>query len=395
MSCRVAGPLVAVVLGTVVGCQKPQEMKPFQPEPDYSRPLPPGQLALRKIGPEAYPDFSRGFADRAGLEEAIRNSLEYLGRPSSRRYFPYGDVSHARAVRSLERFLELLRTARSGTEFDAAIRREFDVYQSVGWDGRGTVWFTGYYTPIFEGRRQREGRFRYPLYAKPVDLVVDPEGVVLGRRRPDGSVEPGYPTRRQIEEGRILDGQEIAWLKDPFEAYVATVQGSAKLRLPDGTLYELGYAGNNGHEYTPIAKQMIADGVIDKNRLSLQTLLEYFRANPQKTYYYTWKNDRYVFFQERPGGTWGSLNVQVTPYRTIATDKSVYPRACLSYLVTTLPRPGGQQGAYAGFALDQDTGGAIRAAGRCDLYIGTGPSAESIAGRVGAEGKLYYLFVKE
>jgi len=352
---------------------------------------------LRKIGPESYPDFSRGFDNRAGLEQAIRNSLNYLSKPSSQKYFPYGEITHARAVASLNRFLELLATARSGKELDDAIRREFDVYQSVGCDDRGTVFFTGYYCPIFEGRKQRDGRFCHPLYKLPPDLVKDEEGRTLGRRTPEGRLVP-YSTRRQIMEQHLLDGWEIAWLKSPFEAYVVTVQGSAKLRLPDGSLYELGYAGNNGHDYTPVGELLIADGVIGRNDLSLQTLLRYFERNPQQVPRYCWRNDRFVFFQERPGGPYGSLNEPVIPFRSIATDKEVFPRACLAFINTRLPRV--YDGRievlpFSSFALDQDTGGAIRAAGRCDVYMGIGPAAEAVAGRTGAEGTLYYIFLRE
>lgn len=385
-------PLFSVIL---FGCPK-NELEPFRPtEKDYSRPLAPGEMALRKIGPDRYPDFSRAYYDRAALIASLDNSLAYLRKPSSRRYFPYLDVSHERAVASLQRMRQLLESVSSPQELDAAIRREFEVYQSVGYDDRGTVFFTGYYCPIFEGRKQYDSTFRFPLYRKPPDLVVDSEGMTQGRRTPDGGIVPYY-TRREIEEGGVLSGLEIAWLKDPFEAYVATVQGSTKLRLADGSLYELGYGGNNGHEYQSVAKKMVADGVLKRNEVSLQAMLRYFREHPRDVWKFTWHNPRYVFFQERAGGPFGSLNVPVTPYYSIATDKLVFPRACMAFLTTELPDPQTRQiRPYASFALDQDTGGAIRAAGRSDIYIGIGAGAEAIAGRIGAEGKLYYIFLKE
>ncbi len=399
---RRLGVVVAftVGLGVLWGCPKPKEtLEAFKPPPakDYGKPLPPGALALRKIDPRDYPDFGRGFENRAGLEQAIRHSLAYLAKPSSHKYFPYGDITHERAVKSLERFLDVLAAARSPEELNRAVREQFEVYQSVGCDDMGTVYFTGYYCPIFEGRKQKEGPFRYPLYSLPPDLVKDEEGQALGRRLPDGRIEPRYPTRREIEQGRLLDGLEIAYLKSAFEAYVVTVQGSAKLRLADGSIFEVGYAGNNGHNYTPIAMAMVNDGVIRRDEVSLQTLLRYFREHPEQTYHYCWKNDRYVFFREAPGGPYGSLNVPVTPFRSLATDKQVFPRACLAFVTANLPTTSGTsptQAPYATFALDQDTGGAIRAAGRCDIFMGVGPSAEAIAGRTGSEGALYYLFAR-
>ena len=104
-------------------------------------------------------------------------------------------------------------------------------------------------------------------------------------------------------------------------------------------------------------------------------------------------NQRYVFFTQRPGGPFGSLNQPVTPFATIATDKSVYPRAMPSFVVTTIPGDAGDA-SYKAIMLDQDTGGGIRASGRCDLYMGIGPQAEQLAGRETATGQLYYLAVK-
>lgn len=399
MFCTVVRLAPLFLITVLTACEKTPELGAFQPpkEKDYSKPLAPGQLALRKIGPERYPDFGLGFNNRIGLKRAVEYSLQYMAKPSSQKYFPYGDITHERAVRSMQHFLQVLDTAQSPQQLNEMIRRDFDVYESVGCDDNGTVFFTGYYTPIFEGRRQRDERFKYPLYRLPSDLMKDSEGNAIGRRRPDGGTDPKYPSRQEIEQGRLLDGLEIAYLKTPFEAYVITVQGSAKLKLNDGSIYELGYAGNNGYDYNPIAKQMIADGKIRREDLSLQTLLRYFEQHPGDVYKYAWLNPRYVFFKEAPGGPFGSIGVPVTDLRSIATDKQVFPRACVAFFSTKLPVVQGsqvQQVPYAAFACDQDTGGAIRAAGRCDIFMGIGPSAEAVAGRTGSEGHLYYIFIK-
>ncbi len=395
-------------LALLVGCEAPLNEEPWVPprmdraaeevapgpEADYGRPLAAGQLALRKIPPEQYPDFSPGFADLAGLERAIRYSQEYLRKPSSQRYFPYGEITHRQAVDSLEAFLSLIRSGRSPQELDAALRQDFEVYQSIGWDDRGTVLFTGYYTPIFDGRMQREEGFDYPLHAMPPDLVKTAEGVTRGRKTADGSIVPYY-TRREIVEQNKMRGLEIVWLRDPFEAYIATIQGSVKVRLGGGDLYELGYAANNGYDYKSVGQQLVADGVLSRNELSLQRLRRFFAENPEKVNEYCNQNDRYVFFQPERGGPFGSINVPVTPYRTLATDKEVFPRACMAFFETTMPSSRSPTpAAYAGFALDQDTGGAIRAAGRSDVYFGVGPEAEALAGATLSEGRLYYVFLR-
>jgi membrane-bound lytic murein transglycosylase A len=293
--------------------------------------------------------------------------------------------------------------AREGDAYlNRMIRANFEVYQSIGAPDpstggySGRVLFTGYFTPIYSASLRRTEEFKYPLYKRPADLVRnEATGDVLGRRMPDGSITPKYYSRTEIEQGKLLSGQELVWLKDRFDAYVIGVQGSARLRLPDGRIYEIGYAGHNGYDYTSPGEQMIKDGKISKQQLSLRGLKNYFAAHPQDVDKYLSLNKRFVFFAERPGGPFGSLNVPVTPFATIATDKAIYPRALPAFLWTKIPV--GESGAtreYKSILLDQDTGGAIRAAGRCDIYMGVGDVAERLAGHQLHEGKLYYFAVK-
>jgi membrane-bound lytic murein transglycosylase A len=132
--------------------------------------------------------------------------------------------------------------------------------------------------------------------------------------------------------------------------------------------------------------------------MNLSAMIAYFKQHPDEVASYTALNPRFVFFIEEKGNPRGSLNEEVTPLRSIATDKSIFPPASLTFISTRLPyekdgvmadRP------YTGFGFDQDTGGAIRAPGRCDIYIGIGEAAGKRAGGVYQEGKLYYLFVKQ
>lgn len=390
--------LVALVL-TVSGCEndEPVAVVPDQ-EPDYGNPLPPGEKALFKLtDPSMYPDFSEGYLRRANLELAAGYSLEYLSKPSSRRHYPYLDITHERAVASIEAFLDVLATANSGPELDRMIKERFDIYMSRGYDNNGIVWFTGYYRPIFDARLERDATFRYPLYRRPDDLELEP---VTGQYRRKGGGP--YYTRSEIDTGALAGrGLELCWLKDRFEAYIVTIQGSGRLRLADGSLYDIAYHGNNGHEYTSVGQRLVDKGLISANELSLQGLIEFFRNHPEELDAALAVNDRYVFFYHpsQPGPAIGSLNVPVTEFRSIATDKEVYPPACTAYLVTEIPAHMADGSikphSYSGFAFDQDTGGAIRAAGRCDFFLGTGPRMGELAGRTFSEGELYYIFVKE
>jgi len=386
--------LLSILLPTVVfftGCQRPRA------RPDYDRPLPPGELALRKItNPQQLPDFTYGCYDMSWMKKAIDNSLNYLGKPSSRQFFPYGYITHQHAVDSLKAFKALIDSGTRGEQLNKAIIEQFDVYISAGWDDKGTVLFTGYYTPIFDGSPVRDGRFQYPLYSQPDDLVKGPLGQILGRRRPDGQITQ-YPSRTELQNSNMLKGTELVWLSDPFEVYIAHVQGSAKLKMPDGKLITLSYSANNGHEYHSVAKELIQDGRIASDKMSLAAMIDYFKAHPDQVSQYIRRNPRFVFFHRSQGPPRGSINEPVTPMRTIATDKSIYPQACLAFISTTLPmmvRGTIYRQPSSRFVLDQDTGGAIRAPGRCDIYMGTGHKAGKLAGQTYQEGKLYYLFLK-
>jgi len=385
--------LVLLASLTLVGCKTAQEIE----APQYDKPLPPGAYALRKItDPAMFPNLTFACYELKDLREGVHNSLSYLSKPSSKQFFPMADITHDRTVASLRAMAQLLDSGLFGKELDAAIRARFEFYQSVGCDDRGTVLYTGYYTPIFDGSLKPSEKYKYPLYKQPADLVKNDTGEILGQKLADGSVKP-YPDRREIDQSGMLKGQEVAWLTDPFEVYIAHVQGSAILRMPDGKQVTLGYAATNGHEYNSVGSQMIKDGLVPSQGLSLKAMIDYFKAHPQQVDKYVYQNPRYVFFRTDSGNPRGCLNEPVIPMRSIATDKSIYPRASLAVVKTKLPRAIGgavRKSAYTGFALDQDAGGAIRAPGRCDVYMGVGDTAGKMAGQVYEEGKLYYLFVK-
>jgi membrane-bound lytic murein transglycosylase A len=392
---------VGIVLGlltVLTGCSN--KKKPM----DFGRELPPGQVALRKISPGEYPDFSKATWNLNVLGRSIDQSIAYLRHPSARRGFPYLDISHERALATCAAFRELVQQAQgrpdAGTFIDKQIRQNFEVYKSVGApnaEGGGfsdIVLFTGYFTPIYDASLTRQGAFQWPIFKRPANLVADPV---------TGETAQPYLTRQQIETG-ALAGQELVWLKSRWEAYVITVQGSARLRLPDGRMYEIGFAGHNGHEYTSPGQAMVRDGVLTSSELNIKRLGEIFAQRPELMDKYLWMNQRTVFFTERPGGPFGALNVPVTTYATIATDKTVdsvsgmtvYPRAMPAFLNVPMPLPEDptKNWQFQGFMMDQDTGGAIRAAGRTDIYMGVGEPAERVAGHQLNQGELYYIAVK-
>jgi membrane-bound lytic murein transglycosylase A len=166
------------------GCAPKEKQQEFL---GYDRPLGPGEQALVKItNPYEIPDFTLACIDLDGLDVAIAHSLNYMKKPSSKQFFPISSISHERVVKSLEKFSEYINSGMTEAELNQAIRDNFDVYMSVGCDKRGTVLFTGYYTPIFEGSWEQTDNYIYPLFKKPTNLVKGAFGEILGRQTADG-----------------------------------------------------------------------------------------------------------------------------------------------------------------------------------------------------------------
>lgn len=363
---------------------------------DFNAPLPKGAPALIRVTDEsAWPDLREGWLNREELLPALERSIGWTSREYAKQFFPIEGIGQGKALASLERFRDLLGSSTSAADFEASVQREFALYKSAGWDGRGGgVLFTGYYTPILDGRLVGNSTYRYPLYALPDDLEKGSHGEILGQRTSTG-LRP-YPDRRAIEASGQLAGRELelVWFAKPLDAFIAHVNGSAFVRLADGSMARFGYAGNNGREYTSLAKELVAEGELPKGGSNLAAIRHWADTNPDRVDRFLERNERYVFFTPITGNPRGSLNLEVTAGRTLATDKSLFPRGAVVFVETHTPGAQLTDGPrFSQFMLDQDTGGAIRTAGRGDIYIGVGEAAEAASGRMKAEGQLYYLFL--
>ena len=366
--------------------------------PNYDRALEEGAPALLAVPSDEVPDFAMDWSLREEILPALDRSIDWIHRGHAKNHFPIEGVDIHRARASLVRFRELLTTASNRKDFDRSIREEFTWYVSAGWNGRGGgVLFTGYCTPLLEGSLTRGGGYDYPLYALPDDLIKHDQGTRVTWAVGGGDLP--YPSRSAIEAGAMLEGKglELAWLRDPVDAFIAHVNGSAFIRLPDGGIHRLGYAGKNGAPYHSLGKELISDGVLPPDGLNLQRIRQWAQeAPPSQVTEYLHRNPSYVFFQPIEGTPHGSLDVPVTAERSVATDKTLFPRASVMFVAADLPGAhDGERIPMRQFLFDQDTGGAIRTAGRADLYMGIGPAAEEIAGRIKTEGQMYYLFLKE
>ena len=336
----------------------------------------------------------RGNGDKNALIQSIDNSLRYLNTPKAAevyRNYPVRWITRDRVRRSLVRFRQLVQQARSPQELQAAVKREFVFYRSTGRDNRGTVYFTGYYEPIYLASRVPTEEYRYPLYRRPGNLEQ--------WRMP-------HPRRAQLEgpdgtgKSSILRNSELVWLRDRLEAFLVHIQGSARLKLTDGSTMSVGYHGSTDYPYVSVGQAMIRDGLHPRDGFTLPKMINLFRQRPYLLDRYIPQNDRFIFFRNTHGSpATGSLGVPVTADRSIATDKDLMPPGALALIHTQLPIPDRQGRMQAPrvsrFVLDQDAGSAIKTPGRVDVYMGTGEVAGSRAGVMGYRGELYYLMLKE
>jgi membrane-bound lytic murein transglycosylase A len=392
--------LAAVALLTLVsavGCYPVLKKEAQRPEQALRQ--------VRLFSPEFRDDM-----DRESLTLAIRRNLEYLGRLNAETVFHYGphDFTIQQVRESQEVFLDLLSKGVDAGHLGKEIRKRFRVYRATGRVGDRRVLFTGYYEPIYEGSLAPDETFRYPLYRPPDDLIrIDlslfnekfkGENIVA---RIEGKKVLPYYSRYQIEAERVLKGKdlEIAWLKDPLDVAFLHIQGSGRLRLPDGKDLMVHYQASNGRPYRSIGRYMIEKGFLGREEMSMQAIRKHLTEHPEVLDEVLNYNPSYVFFRQVDSGPLGSLDVLLTPGRSIALDSKIFPKGALGFISCQKPLVN-DQGDITGwtkfsrFVLNQDSGGAIKGAGRADLFWGSGSYAELTAGHLQHEGDLYLLIKK-
>jgi membrane-bound lytic murein transglycosylase A len=278
----------------------------------------------------------------------------------------------------------------------------FTRYFETAQIGSGAAFATGYYEPEIAGTGQRQPGFEVPVYATPPDLVRARPGDApplpngrqpLGRYDETGRFVPYY-SRAEIEDGALAGkGLEIAWAADPAEFYFLQVQGSGRLRAPDGSVIRIGYAAQNGRQSRLIGSTMRERGLIGNGpgqySGSMQGIMQYLRDHPEDGRAMLRANDAYVFFRVTTGaagieGPLGALGVPVRARSSVAADPAFVPLGAPVYLSL-------DQSAANGLWIAQDTGGAIRGANRFDTFWGAGPEARATAGTMTAHGRALLL----
>ncbi|MFD1511598.1 murein transglycosylase A [Lacimonas salitolerans] len=241
-------------------------------------------------------------------------------------------------------------------------------------DGKDAL-FTGYFEPELDGALRPDARYRYPVYATPPEAR-------------GGS----FVSRREIEEGGVLRGRglEIAWVDDPVELFFLQIQGSGRIRLPDGRMIRVGYGGKNGHEYRSVGQEMVRRGIYQTHQVSAQVIKNWVRRNPAQGQELLWHNPSFVFFREvsevpADRGPLGAMNRSITTMRSVAVDPAFVPLGAPVWVEKEGQNP------IRRLMIAQDTGSAIKGAQRADIFFGTGDQAGRAAGRLRDPGRMLVL----
>lgn len=253
----------------------------------------------------------------------------------------------------------------------------FEVFfQPVLIEDGAEMLFTGYYEPEIRGSLTRGGEYQTPIYRVPDDLRSG---------RP-------YLSRRELEETDALAGRglEIAWLADPVDKFFLQIQGSGRIKLPDGSRLRVGYGGKNGRNYSSVGQELVRRGIYAAHQVSADVIRNWVRRNPEEGRELLWTNESYVFFREvnevpPEKGPLGAMNRSITAMRSIAVDPTVTKLGAPVWI----EKEGETQ--FNRLMIAQDTGSAIKGAQRADIFFGTGAEAGSRAGRIKDGGRMIVL----
>jgi membrane-bound lytic murein transglycosylase A len=273
-------------------------------------------------------------------------------------------------------WVSLCRFAGDAGQTHAGARSFFELFFKPVIMGDPPALFTGYYEPELAGSPVRTPNFAYPIYRKPPELA-------------DGAA---WHTREAIETQGLLRGRglEIAWLDDPVEVYFLMIQGSGRIRMPDGSAVRVGYGGKNNQPYRSIGQEMIRRGLMTESDASAQSIRAFVRQNPAMGAELLTFNPSFVFFKKLPDlpaskGPIGAIGRSISTLRSIAVDPEFTPLGAPVWVEKDGERP------IRSLMIAQDTGGAIKGPQRADIFYGTGRGAGEAAGAVKDGGRMVVL----
>ncbi len=313
-------------------------------------------------------------------------------------------------IKSLGAFKAYLNTNPSTRALNKFIKSDFLVYKAAG-NEEADVLFTGYFEPTYMGSLEKSETYQCPVFSRPNDLLeIDLASFsdkYKGHKRLTGRLNDStnrvvpYYTRKQINAIKDFQtrSEPVAWLKSRVDRFFLEIQGSGRIDLGLDEILRVHYAGSNGNSYRSIGRYLIKKNEILKEDMSMQAIRTWLEFHPERMDEVLHQNDSFVFFRKEDGGPYGSIGVEVTALRSIATDPKSFPKGALCFLQAQLPddkniNPLKEWANASFFVMNQDTGGAIKGPARADIFCGNGSYAEFTAGHMNKYGKLFFLVLK-
>lgn len=391
---------------TTKPADQPQSTPPamtsnITPNPPPASPAPPmkGDARLEQVTFADLPGWSTD--DHLAALKTFLKSCDAVGRAASKGAgkagsqcrVPVGDLATAcRAAQDLKSL-----TKASAKAF---FEHHFTPHSIVQEKTQGLL--TGYYEPVLEGSRTKQGKFQTPIYKRPQDLVnvVDEAdraskqtGFTHLRKTSTGEDVP-FPTRAEIEQG-ALDGKglELLYLEDPVEVFFMHIQGSGRIHLSDGTTVRINYDGKNGYPYTSIGRYLIDNNILPAQKMSMQALGKWLREDKARGQQVMWQNKSFIFFRELDDseGPMGAMSVPLTPGRSLAVDTGYHTLGTPIYLSVPELSHARKGAGFNRLMVAQDVGSAIKGPERGDIYFGSGDTAGKQAGTTKHAGNFYVL----
>ena len=288
------------------------------------------------------------------------------------------------------------RDAPNATNAKTFLHQEFLPYKIMSEKSASHGLLTGYYEPYIKASLQKKGKFIYPIYRKPKDLItvelasVYPELKHLRLRgRLVGDKLVPYHTRAMSEK-YPLDAEVLCYTDSKIDRFFLEIQGSGKVLLDNKKTMFVGFENQNGHKYRAIGKYLVTIGALRLEEVSLQSIRSWLEKNPSRVDEVLNYNESMVFFQQRTQGATGALGVELTPKRSVAVDRRFIPLGSMLYVDARFREKNLSKVVFA-----QDTGGAIKGALRADLFLGSGEEALDIAGHLKAPLQVWILLPRE
>jgi len=326
------------------------------------------------------------------------SDFEYLPKFNNENYDDILEnfINSCRTKKAKKLYGPLCIKAKKTLDAKKFLLENFTPYQIATKEGTTNGLLTGYYEAELFASKQKNQKYKYPIYETPKDLIVVNLASIypeLKKYRLRGRIKGNklipYDTREESKD-KGVNADVICYCDSEVDRFFLEIQGSGRVTLDDGSTMFIGYDNQNGHRYRAIGRYLVKIGALKLEDVSLQSIKAWLKSHPKRVNEVLNYNQSLVYFKERKQGATGALGLELTPRRSVAVDRSFIPLGSMLYLSADVDAKKENRIVFA-----QDTGGAIKGAVRADLFLGSGDAAMQSAGKLKSDLQLWILMPKK